>query len=105
MFSIALKVVLKEGQYDAYKKAHAELWPEIVTSMTRNGISMSIHRDGSQLFVFATAPTRSAWLDSRDDPHLKRWNSFMTKYLRTNDRGDIIFHELENVFGFGSFCF
>jgi L-rhamnose mutarotase len=102
MFPIALKVVLKEGQYNAYKKAHAELWPEIAASMTRNGISMSIHRDGNQLFVFATAPTKSAWLDSRDDSDLKRWNRFMTNYLQTNEQGDITFDELEQVFGFGS---
>ena len=40
MVSMAVTFQLKPGFYDAYKKAHDELWPELVEAFRENGVNM-----------------------------------------------------------------
>ena len=104
MYSTGLKLKLREGAFEGYRKAHDELWPELADGMNRCGISMAIYRDGQNLFVFATAPTQAQWKASREDPALERWNQHMKQFLETDPGGGLAVEELEQAFGFGDFA-
>lgn len=103
MFTIALTMQLKPGAYEGYRKAHDSLWPEIAASMRDNGVDMAIFRDGTQLFLFATAPDQAAWERSRQHPRLAEWDAAMTEFLVSESPGKIAFRGLEAAFGFGRF--
>lgn len=103
MYMIGLTLTLKPGAYDGYKKAHDELWPELEKGMRENGVNMAIYRDGSRLFLFATAPDAKSWERSRKDPILADWNREMSRYLETDQDGSLAIQQLEKAFGFGEF--
>lgn len=103
MYTTCLKLKLKPGCYEGYKKAHDELWQELAEGMRRCGVNMAIYRDDQNLIVFAAAPTEADWLRSRQDPILGEWNVHMTQFLETDDSGGITFTKLEKSFGFGEF--
>ena len=103
MYTIGLALTLRADAYAGYKQAHDELWPELAQGMRENEVSMAIYRDGDRLFVFAAAPSEAHWERSRQDPVLDRWNAEMTKYLETDERGEIAFSDLPKAFGFGEF--
>lgn len=103
MFTIALTMQLKPGAYEGYRRAHESLWPEIARSMSENGVDMAIFREGSQLFLFATAPSRESWERSREHPRLADWDAAMTAFLESESPGKIAFRRLEPAFGFGRF--
>jgi len=105
MFSIGLGLRLRPGCYDRYKKAHDECWPELLETMRENDVNMVIYRSGDQLFVHATAPSQTDWLNSRVGPRQDEWNDFMTDLLETDAEGNILFEELEVAFSFGQFKF
>ena len=60
---------LKPSCYAAYKKAHDELWTEIVAPMRDEGISMIIYHYEGLLFLHAAAVKvakgRSVWTRAR----------------------------------------
>jgi L-rhamnose mutarotase len=103
MFTIFLSMGLKPGCMDAYKRAHENLWPEIAKSMSDNGVNMAIYHEEGRLFIFATAPTETAWERSRQEPALARWDAAMTQFLEAGVPGKIAFRFPEKVFGFGQF--
>jgi len=51
MFSIGMTFKLKPGCYTGYKKAHDELWPEVVKTMSENKINMVIYHYEERLFL------------------------------------------------------
>jgi L-rhamnose mutarotase len=104
MFTIALAMTLRPGLYEKYKLAHDQLWPELAAGMRENQISMAIFGDGDRLFLFATAPTREHWEQSRKDPVLARWDARIAQLVQTDNRGQIAFSSLPKAFGFGKFA-
>ncbi len=96
-------MTLRAGAYERYKQAHDQLWPELSEGMRSNEISMAIYRDGTRLFLLATAPTEVHWQRSRLDPILARWDARMAELLETDDEGHIAFTILPKAFGFGEF--
>ena len=103
MYSIGMTYSLKPGCYPDYKKSHDELWPEIAENMAVNNVSMIIYSYGDRLFLHANAPSQEDWLKSREGPDLERWTEYMVNYLVTDDKGQIIFEEMEVAFVFGVF--
>ena len=103
MFSIGYVMRLKPGQYEGYKEAHDNLWPEIAESMSDNNVSMSIYKHEDLLFVHAVAPTEEEWDRSREHPDLPRWAEFMGEFLDQDEAGEIFFPELPEAFAFGTF--
>jgi L-rhamnose mutarotase len=104
MFTIALAMTLRPGAYERYKLAHDELWPELAVGMRENQISMAIYRDGERLFLFAAAPTREHWEQSRKDPVLARWDARIAQLVQADSHGQIAFSSLPKAFGFGEFA-
>jgi L-rhamnose mutarotase len=103
MHSIGLAMTLRPGCYAEYKQAHDDLWPEIVQSMTEDGVDMVIYRLGERLIIHATAPTQADWEKGREGPITEKWNAYMAKLLETDEQGQIIFEVLEEAFAFGRF--
>ena len=103
MFSIGYVMRLKPGQYEGYKEAHDNLWPEIAESMSDNNVSMSIYKHEDLLFLHAVAPTEEEWDRSREHPDLPRWAEFMGEFLDQDEAGEIFFSELPEAFAFGTF--
>jgi len=104
MYSLGLALTLRPGKYKAYKHAHDELWPDLAEGMRTNQINMAIYRDGSRLFVFASAPSEEHWLRSRQDPILNEWDVAMTEFLETDADGKLSFTILPKAFGFGNYA-
>jgi L-rhamnose mutarotase len=103
MFTIGLALTLRAGAYVGYKQAHDDLWPELAEGMRANQVSMAIYRDGDRLFVFAAAPSEAHWERSRLDPVLSRWDNEMSKFLETDEHGELAIALLPKAFGFGEF--
>ncbi len=103
MYTICLGMKLRPDSLEAYQRAHDELWPAVAEGMRRNQVSMAIYHRGDQLFVFAAAPSEADWDASRKDPELEKWNTYMTQFLQADERGNIAFELLDNVFAFGDF--
>ena len=95
---------LKPGCYAAYKKAHDELWPEIVAPMRDEGISMIIYHYEGRLFLHAEAPSREAFERSQAGPDVARWHAYMATLMATDAEGQSIVEDLEVAFGFGRFA-
>ena len=103
MYTIGLALTLRPGKYEAYKRAHDELWPELAEGMRANDVSMAIYRDANRLFVFAAAPSEEHWHRSRQDPILAKWDKSMHAFLETDQAGNLAFTLLPKAFGFGEF--
>jgi L-rhamnose mutarotase len=104
MFYTALILELRDGCLEAYSTAHQQLWPDVAESLRSNGIDMVTYHHEGLLFIFASAPSEEAWLRSRRDPSLPGWSIAMAKLLKTDEKGDIIFHSPDKAFGFGKFA-
>ena len=104
MYNTALTFTLKDGAYPGYKKAHDEVWPEIAASMSDNGVNMAIYPHGNKMFLHASAPSKGDWDKSREHPALARWSDFMKQYIVTDEKGDLVFEELEVAFVFGIYA-
>jgi L-rhamnose mutarotase len=103
MYTIGLALKLRPGKYEAYKRAHDELWPELAEGMRANDVSMAIYRDADRLFVFAAAPSEAHWDRSRQGPILAKWDKSMCEFLETDQNGNLAFTLLPKAFGFGEF--
>ena len=103
MYSIGFVMRVKPGQYDGYKEAHDNLWPEIAASMSDHHVSMSIYLFEDLLFLHAVAPQEEDWQRSREYPELERWSTYMSEFLESDEQGNVFFEQLPEAFAFGDF--
>ncbi len=103
MYSTGSTFKLKPGYYAEYKKAHDELWPEMVAAMSENEVNMVIYHYNDRLFLYATAPTREHLERSHRGEVAKRWSEYMATMMYTDENGNAIVEELEQAFAFGAF--
>lgn len=104
MYNTALTFMLKDGAYPGYKRAHDELWPEIAASMSDNDVNMAIYPCGDRMFLHASAPTRKDWDNSREHPALAKWIQYMKQYIVSDEKGNLLFEELDIAFVFGIYA-
>ena len=102
MVSVGMVLVLKPGCYDEYKKRHDELWPELAAVMRQNRIDMVIYRFQELLFVYGVAPSQEAWDTVENHPTTPRWNEYMAEVLKSDEKGELIVHDLPQAFSFGN---
>ena len=104
MVTNALTFQLKPGCFDAYKKAHDELWPELVQAFEENQISMLIYHHEGRLFLYSTAPSQEH-LDRSHPPEVaEKWSAYMATMMICGDDGKPIVEPLEPAFLFGDFA-
>jgi L-rhamnose mutarotase len=103
MKSVGLVLKLRSGCYEEYKKRHDELWPEMVSAMTSNGVASIIYRHGELLFVHEQAPSEEAFRKMGDHPVTAGWNRHMAEVLETDSQGQPLYLTLPLAFSFGVF--
>ena len=80
---VGLRTRLKPGMEDAYEKAHAVVWPELVTAQRTLGISRwLIFRDGLELFHTVECENfERAVAGLAQHPVDRRWQAHMGRYV------------------------
>ena len=84
---VGLRTRLKPGMEEAYEKAHAEVWPELLAVQRELGIKRwLIFRDGLELFhtVECESFERASAALARH-PVDRRWQAHMARYLVVAD--------------------
>jgi L-rhamnose mutarotase len=84
---VGLRTRLKPGMEEAYEKAHAEVWPELVAAQREVGISRwLIFRDGVELFHTVECENfERAVADLSRNPVDQRWQAHMARYVVVAD--------------------
>ena len=74
------------GTEEAYDKAHAEVWPEMLALLKRAGISeYSIFRRDQLLLTMHVENFDQTWARIEDDPVNTRWQQAMAPYFAPLD--------------------
>jgi len=84
---VGLRTRLRPGMEEAYEKAHAEVWPELVAAQRDLGISRwLIFRDGLELFHTVECENfeRASAALARH-PVDRRWQAHMARYVVVAD--------------------
>jgi L-rhamnose mutarotase len=84
---IGLRTRLKPGMEEAYEKAHAQVWPELVSAQRELGIeSWLIFRHGVDLFhVVECDEFDRAVAALSENPIDQRWQAEMARYVVVAD--------------------
>jgi L-rhamnose mutarotase len=87
MQRIAFLLRLQQGAEEAYDKAHAEVWPEMLALLKRAGISeYSIFRREQLLFLTMSVENfDETWTRIEADPVNARWQQAMAPYFALLD--------------------
>ena len=104
MYSTAATFQLKPGFYDAYKKAHDDLWPELVEAFRENDVSMLIYHFEGRLFLYATAPSEQHMERSHLPGVAEKWSAYMATMMVCDDNGQAIVEPMDAAFLFGQFA-
>lgn len=104
MYTTASTFQLKPGFYEAYKKAHDELWPELAEAFRENGISMLIYHHEGRLFLYATAPSQAHMERSHPPGIAEKWSAEMATMMVCGDDGKAIVEPMDAAFLFGDFA-
>ena len=107
MFRIASIFKIRPGYKDEYKKAHDEIWPELVEEIKTLGIknySIYFRKDGTLFSYFEVELSRQEfekrWEEYFKKDICKKWQEYMNKYIIKKDITKISpdFEDLEEVF-------
>lgn len=84
---IGLRTRLKSGMEEAYEKAHAEVWPELVDAQRELGIDhWLIFRHGVELFHVVQCDDFDGAITALSKlPIEQRWQSEMARYVIGDD--------------------
>lgn len=93
---------LRPGAAEAYDKAHAEVWPEMLALLKSAGIrEYSIFRRDELLFLtFRAVDFETTWKQLENHPVNLRWQAAMTPYFAPHEglRPGERFPMMEEVF-------
>ena len=101
MQKIAFVMQLKPGHEAEYEKRHDEIWPELVETLKRSGVSdYSIFLEKSSDKLFAVLKRRD---DHRMDslplnPVVQKWWAFMSDIMETDADNKPVDESLDLVF-------
>lgn len=101
MDKYAFKMQLRPGMEHAYKKAHDEIWPELVDLLIEAGVSdYSIHFDPETHTLFAVLWRSDDQALERlpESAVMRRWWAAMSEFLEMTDTGEPVAKPLRTVF-------
>lgn len=101
MQRLAFKMKLNQGQKEAYKKRHDELWPELKKLLKENGVSeysIFLDEETSTLFAFQKVAGSGGSQDLSSNEIVKKWWSFMADIMETNSDNSPVSIPLEELF-------
>jgi L-rhamnose mutarotase len=104
MYATAVTFQLLPGCLEAYKKAHDQLWPELVEAFHQNEVSMLIYHFEGRLFLYATAPSEEHMKRSHPLGVAEKWSAYMATMMVCDEGGQAIVETLEPAFLFGRFA-
>lgn len=103
MVERAYTLTVRKGCYEEYKRAHDELWPEVIDLLNQCGLHMIIYYQEPTLFLYQVAPNRECFERYDNSEVNRRWNEYMAKLLDTDERGNIIKGNVQEAFKWGIF--
>jgi L-rhamnose mutarotase len=83
----AFRMLLKEGQEEAYRKRHDEIWPELKRALCAAGVlDFRIFLDPETRMLFAIMRCRAhhELQTLRESPLMRRWWAMMSDIMETN---------------------
>ena len=96
---IAFTMKLYPKKEAEYKKRHDEIWPEMVETLKKGGVSnFSIFLQGTTLFAYVEVEDVKRWTAIAQDEVNQRWWVYMKPLMETNPDNSPISHELYEVF-------
>ena len=101
MKRLAFKMHLNQGQKEAYKKRHDEIWPELKRLLKDAGVSeysIFIDEETNTLFAFQKVSGDGSSQDLGKTEIVKKWWAFMADVMKTNSDNSPVMSELEEVF-------
>ncbi|MFG6686781.1 L-rhamnose mutarotase [Mariniflexile sp. HNIBRBA6329] len=101
MQRLAFKMKLNEGQKEAYKKRHDQLWTELRQLLKENGVSeysIFLDEETSTLFAFQKVSGTGGSQDLANNPIVKKWWDFMADIMEVNADNSPVSIPLEEVF-------
>ncbi len=101
MQRLAFKMKLNQGQKEAYKKRHDELWPELKKLLKDNGVSeysIFFDEETNTLFAFQKVAGDGGSQDLASKEIVKKWWDFMADIMEVNTDNSPVSIPLEEVF-------
>ncbi|EKF56290.1 L-rhamnose mutarotase [Galbibacter marinus] len=101
MTTNAFTMKLKPGYEEEYKKRHDEIWPELKTLLSNQGISdYAIYLDKSTLTLFAIQHLADDFNPKElpQHPLVKKWWAYMADIMETHPDNSPIENPLSQVF-------
>ncbi len=101
MQRLAFKMKLNQGQKEAYKKRHDELWPELKKLLKDNGVSeysIFFDEETNTLFAFQKVAGDGGSQDLASKEIVKKWWDFMSDIMEVNTDNSPVSIPLEEVF-------
>ena len=101
MKRLAFKMYLNEGQKEAYKNRHDNIWPELHKLLKDNGVSeYSIFLDDetNTLFAFQKVSGEGSSQDLGQTEIVQKWWAFMSDIMKTNPDNSPVTIPLNEVF-------
>jgi|TARA_B110000037_G_scaffold218268_1_gene280950 L-rhamnose mutarotase len=101
MQRLAFKMRLKEGQKDAYKKRHDEIWPELKLLLKESGVreySIFFDEETNILFAFQKVNGTTGSQELEQNTIVQKWWEFMADIMEVNFDNSPITSRLEEVF-------
>ena len=89
---IAFRMVLKDGQAEAYRRRHDEIWPELSSALREAGVSdYTIWLDPENHHLYATLlRTADHTMDALPEQEIvQRWWRHMADLMATEPGGDV----------------
>lgn len=92
-------MMLRSGGEEAYDRAHAALWPELIAEMRAGGVeTFVIYRAGLEVFAFQQRNTPFPGPDSQPSKIMESWWQEMQPLMLTDEDGRPIREMLSEVF-------
>ena len=99
MIRRAFVMRLKPGGLDDYRHHHAEIWPELVAEIERQGIArITIFEDDPQLFLYSEISDVEAWDRLWASAIHDKWAEVMNPLMEFGDDGLVDSTEVREVF-------
>lgn len=84
MARVAIRLKVREGQQEEYRRTHRNVWPELLQAIKDVGIhNYSIFLDGTDLFLYleTEGDFEKAWRPLRQTEISRRWQEYMSPIL------------------------
>lgn len=101
MIRKSFKMKLYRGNEEEYKKRHDELWKEMKDMIKEYGgknYSIFLDKETNILFGYIELENEELWNKTAETEICKRWWSYMSDIMETNEDNSSVTKELKEMF-------